>query len=172
MKRAMKLKHTRDFGRAANHLQCILDSLKAGNERVHPFENDLQETIKQIDKLFTDFVRIYFEDERPFTKRCKRCPSCGKEISTVKGSGGRKMVQHGPGPNGEFTCTGEERPRPGRHLLWIEWVDENVWADEVAELPPPGSCSLYDGWLDVNQHFVCFEGEGGWKCKRGEKING
>jgi hypothetical protein len=38
-----------------------LTNLKAGNLRVHPFENQVQKVINDVDQLFLEFTKIYEE---------------------------------------------------------------------------------------------------------------
>lgn len=62
MDRKTKKALTRRFGHASGNLNIILEKLKAGNLRVHPFETKLEHAIKTVDDLFIEFVESYPEE--------------------------------------------------------------------------------------------------------------
>jgi hypothetical protein len=61
MKRKQLLQEIRKLGTARGCLEKVLTNLKAGNLRVHPFENQVQKVINEIDQLFVDFTKTYEE---------------------------------------------------------------------------------------------------------------
>ena len=62
MKRQTKMMLTKAFGRSVGNFSFILDVLKKGNVRVHPFEHRLEQLISEADNVLVDFVESYEED--------------------------------------------------------------------------------------------------------------
>ena len=61
MERKKVMQEIRRMGTARGCLEKVLNDLKAGNVRVHPFEDQFQKVIKDLDQLFVDFTNIFGE---------------------------------------------------------------------------------------------------------------
>jgi hypothetical protein len=64
MTRKKMMQQIRRMGTARGCLEKVLIDLKAGNVRVHPFEDKLSKLIRDLDWIFVEFSETY-EGEKP-----------------------------------------------------------------------------------------------------------
>lgn len=62
MTRKKMTQEIRRMGTARGCLEKVLNDLKAGNVRVHPFEYKVEKLITDLDQLFIEFTDSYEEE--------------------------------------------------------------------------------------------------------------